>query len=271
MRTRVWIAGLFVIATLLTAPQAQAAKQWRTKEDCTLIANPANDGDSFHVRIGRRHYIIRLLWVDTPETENTYPDRVAEQAKYFGISPQDAIKVGKEAAKFTRDFLSRQPFTVYTQFADARGASKRDRDYGIVKSGDVFLMEALVSNGLARIHGLQSMPPDGPSETSMRMRLKGMENDAKKNRRGGWGYSDAGLSRFELMNRATAVTKQDMTLSRSTAVYSPEDNSRILGTLSAGMKLTVLAAEGPGMARIRFTLPDGRTIEGLARVSDLGL
>ncbi|MCZ7590681.1 MAG: thermonuclease family protein [Kiritimatiellae bacterium] len=271
MPVRFFLTGVFVAATLLAAPNAEAAKKWRTKEDCTLIVNPANDGDSFHVRIGRRHYIIRLLWVDTPEAENTYPDRVAEQAKYFGISVQDTIKVGKEAAKFTRDFLSRQPFTVYTQFADARGASKRDRDYGIVKSGDTFLMEALVSNGLARIHGLQAMPPEGPSETIMRMRLKGLENDAKKNRRGGWGYSDAGLSRFELMNRATEVSKQDTTLSRSVAVYSPEDSSRLLGTLRPGTTVTILGSEGYGMARIRFTLPDGRTIEGLARTSDLGL
>lgn len=265
------IFGLFVAATFFLVPRAEAAKKWRTKEDCTLIPNAANDGDSFHVRIGRRHYIIRLLWVDTPETDNSFPDRVEEQAKYFGISVQDTIRLGKQAAKFTDDFLKRQPFTVYTQFADARGMSARDRDYGIVKSGDTFLMEALVSNGLARIQGMQKMPPEGPSETIMRMRLKGLENDAKKNRRGGWGLSDAGLSRFELMNRPANISKQDMTLPRSTAVYSPEDSSRVLGTLRAGMNITVLAAEGPGMARIRFTLPDGRTIEGLARTSDLGL
>lgn len=271
MRTRVFIAGSILFASLFAVTPAHAAKKWRTKENCTLIENSANDGDSFHVRIGTRHYILRLLWVDAPETDDRFPDRVAEQAAYFGISSEDAIKVGKEAEKFSAAFLSHQPFTVYTQFDDARGSSERDRDYAIVKSGDTYLMEALVENGLARIHGIQEMQDDGPSVSSMRMRLKGLENDARKNKRGAWAYASPALSRFEQMNQPPNIPQQTLTLSRPVAIYSLEDSGRMLGTLGAGSPLTVLRAESMSMVRVRFDLQDGRTLEAQARRVDLGL
>ncbi|MFO1490023.1 MAG: hypothetical protein U1F77_08470 [Kiritimatiellia bacterium] len=38
---------------LLTAT-AHAERDWTTFEECTLIEDPANDGDSFHVRFKER-------------------------------------------------------------------------------------------------------------------------------------------------------------------------------------------------------------------------
>ncbi|MCO5069177.1 MAG: thermonuclease family protein [Kiritimatiellae bacterium] len=274
MHARALITTILLIALACATEPAFAAKAWRVKENCTLIPNEANDGDSFHIRIGRRHYVLRHLWVDAPETDNRFPDRVAEQAAYFGITPEDAIKVGKEAARFSKAFLSQQPFTVYTQFADALGSSQRDRDYAIIKVGDTYLMDALVSNGLARIHGLQKVPPDGPSESLTRMRLKGLENDAKRNKRGAWAYAGAPanrMERFQQMNRPAEIKAQAVVLTRATAVYSLEDPSRMLGTLGTGTAVTVLRAESQNMARIRFKVRDDQTMEALARISDLGL
>lgn len=262
-------AGIAAIIFLNVA-RAEAGKQWRTKEGCTLIENEANDGDSFHVKVNTRHYLFRLLWVDTPETDNRFPERVAEQAAYFGITSEQAIQVGKDAEKFTREFLSK-PFTVYTQFEDARGASVKDRDYAIVRSGPTYLMEALVSNGLARIHGFQEMPEDGPSVATIRGRLKGLESDARKNRRGAWGLSSSNLGRFEQLNQTPIIAQQERVIGITTTVYDPANPARILGTLSPGKTITVLRAESAGMVRIRIALPDGRTIEGLCRRPDLGL
>lgn len=266
---RYWSA--LTIVWLFAAPYAEASKAWRTKEECTLVENPANDGDSFHVRIGRRIYIVRLLWVDAPETDNRYPDRVAEQAAYFGITPEAVIRIGKEAQRFSLEFLRRQPFTVYTQFADARGASEKDRDYGIIKSGHVYLMEALVSNGLARIHGLQVMPPDGPSESVMRMRLRALEAEAKRMRRGAWGLAGPALSRFDQLNQPAAVKPQTITLTRHLAVFALTDANRTLGALRPGMEIQVVRAESVTHVRIRFAVEDGRRMEALARRADLGL
>lgn len=270
MTSRVPLSVLLAAAALsLVATDASAAKKWRTKEACTLIENEANDGDSFHVRVNKRHYIFRLLWVDTPETDSRFPERVAEQAAYFGIGPDDAVKVGREAVKFSADFLRRQPFTVYTQFDDAMGASEKERDYAVIKSGDTYLMEALVENGLARLHGLQELPEEGPSVNTMRMRLKGLEADAKKNKRGAWAYAGPALSRFEQLNQLPSIPQQTVTTGRPLSVYSLEDAGRLMGTLAAGKEVTVLKAESLSMVRVRFTLSDGRTIEAQCRRADV--
>ena len=258
---------LIAFACLLAWPDAaRADKKWRTKENCTLIENESNDGDSFHIRVAKRHYIFRLLWVDTPETEQRYPERVAEQAAYFGITPEQATRVGKEAVKFSANFL-KEPFTVYTQFDDAMGASNKDRDYAVIKVGDTYLMEALVSNGLARIFGLQELPEDGPSISTMRLRLKGLEADAKKNRRGAWAYAQESNT----MPGMASITEQALTVQRTTAVFATDNSARLMGNLTPGMSITVLRAETPILVRVRFTLSDGRAIEGLCRRAELGL
>ena len=264
---------LFLLVALLglaAAPSAEAAKKWRTKEACTLIENASNDGDSFHIRVNKRRYIFRLLWVDTPETDLRYPERVAEQAAYFGITSEQAIKVGKDAVRFSANFL-KEPFTVYTQFDDAMGASAKDRDYAIIKAGDTYLMEALVANGLARIHGIQEMHDDGPSVSTMRMRLKGIENDAKKNRRGAWGLAAGGGSRFDAVDPSAPIAGGEVRIARTTAVYDAAQPTRLLGMLSPGKTITALRTESAGMIRVRIALPDGRTVEGLCRRTDLGL
>ncbi len=258
---------LIAFACLLAWPDAaRADKKWRTKENCTLIENEANDGDSFHIRVAKRHYIFRLLWVDTPETEQRFPERVAEQAAYFGITPEQATRVGKEAVKFSANFL-KEPFTLYTQFDDAMGASNKDRDYAVIKAGDTYLMEALVSNGLARIFGLQELPEDGPSISSMRLRLKGLEADAKKNKRGAWAYAEGATT----MPGMAPITEQNVTIQRTTGVYAADDPSRLIGNLTPGKIVTAVRAETPVFVRIRIALADGRTVEGLCRRSDLGL
>ncbi len=269
--TRIALTALFAAHWWIAVETACAAKKWRTKEGCALVENAANDGDSFHVRVNRRIYIFRLLWVDAPETDNRFPDRVAEQAAYFGISPEDALKAGRAAVEFSGDFLRRAPFTVFTQFDDAMGSSEKDRDYAVIKSGDTYLMEALVQNGLARIHGLQELPPDAPSVNAMRMRLKGLENEAKRSRRGAWAYAGPILSRFEQINRPPDIAEQTLTTSRALPVYSLLEPGRVIGTLAGGQTLTVLRAESVSMVRIRFSLPDGRTLEAQARRIDLGL
>lgn len=271
MFTRGSIPALLAMMLVLAPDDAQAQRKWREKFNCTLIPNEANDGDSFHVRWNTRKYLLRSLWVDAPETDNRFPDRVAEQADYFGITPQDALKVGKEAAKFTTEWLSREPFIIYTQFDEARGASAKERHYALIKSGDTYLMEALVSNGLARIHGLQEMHEDGPSLSVMRMRLKGLENEARKNKRGAWAYANPAPGRLQALTAPPPIAEQTRVTPRAIQVYSLEAPIRLLGTLAAGETLTVLRAESATMVRVRFTVADGRVIEAQVRRIDLGL
>ena len=267
------LRGIIALAVAIgfVTPSAFAEKKWRTKEACTLIENEANDGDSFHVRVNKRHYIFRLLFVDTPESESSLPERIQEQANYFGITPEQSVKIGKEARKFSADFLSK-PFTVFTQFDDAMGRSAKDRDYALITGADGRdLGVALVEAGLARIHGLQEVPEDYPSASTMRMRLKTAESEAKKAKRGAWAYAGGPASPFDRLNAATPITPGEVTTSRSTPVYAINEPGRVLGYLTPGKTITTVSAEANGMVRVRFTSSAGQAFEGLCRRSDIGL
>jgi len=247
----VWIASM---------SECDAAKKWRTYENCTLLENPANDGDSFHVKVNKRHYLFRLYWVDTPETDDSVPERVTEQAAYFGISTQDAIKYGKEASKFSEKFM-KDGFTVHTKFADAMGRSAKDRDYAIIEKDGKFLHIELVREGLARIHGFQELSEDMPSPATMRLRIKSAESEAKKEKRGAWTQgSGAG-------GDAISGTR---TLVRSITVLDTEDQSRAIGVLRAGAVVELLGVETPTLIRIQFKAGD-QDMEGLCQRGELGI
>lgn len=106
------------------------AKDWEILADCKLKNAMGNDGDSFHVLHGGKEHIFRLYFVDTPETSSDFPDRVKEQAGYFRITPDQALRLGREAESFTRKFLKEGTFTVYTCWEDAKGDSALPADPG---------------------------------------------------------------------------------------------------------------------------------------------
>ena len=107
------LAGLFAGSSV-----AEARGPFEVWKECQLEANDSNDGDSFHVKAGGKGYILRLYLVDAPETDAGFPERVAEQGKYFGISPTQAVEIGDLARKFVEERLSR-PFTVRTSRKNA--------------------------------------------------------------------------------------------------------------------------------------------------------
>jgi endonuclease YncB( thermonuclease family) len=91
--------------------------------------------------------VVRLYFVDTPEEERVYADRLAEQAAYFGISADAVLEVGSKASEFTRRALAR-PFTIYTRSRRALGRSANWRYYAIVVTADGRdLNELLVNAG----------------------------------------------------------------------------------------------------------------------------
>jgi endonuclease YncB( thermonuclease family) len=177
---------LFLALALAAAPSARAAEaKWHVFEGCRLDGGYA-DGDSFHARVGDATYIFRLYFVDAPETDESFPDRVREQADYWRIDPRDVLRLGGEARRFTQAAL-REPFTVHTRFEDARGRSDQPRHFALVRTaGGAWLADALVSNGLARVHGSQARLPDGSSARDYWDRLEELERKAKAARRGAW-------------------------------------------------------------------------------------
>src|SRR5215203_6734405 len=81
---------IVTVVTLLIATLDLGARdgirEWVVLENCRLITNPANDGDSFHASAGDKEYLFRLYLVDAPETDALAPERLIVQAKYFGIT-----------------------------------------------------------------------------------------------------------------------------------------------------------------------------------------
>lgn len=90
---------LRVLGALLILSQWSLA--WDRLSGCKLLPNRSNDGDSFHVEHEGREYIFRLYFVDCPESSMQVPERVAAQAKDFGVSEEEVLDTGDEATVFT--------------------------------------------------------------------------------------------------------------------------------------------------------------------------
>jgi len=58
-------------------------KDWITLDNCQLIPNKANDGDSFHVQANDTEYLVRLYFVDAPETASVGPARLIRAGRIF--------------------------------------------------------------------------------------------------------------------------------------------------------------------------------------------
>src|SRR6266850_2994619 len=191
------ISALIAIVVLSSATVDVAArdgsKDWVVLENCRLITNPANDGDSFHVSAGEKEYLFRLYLVDAPETDEMTPRRLIDQAKYFSITVPQAIEVGRAAKDFTQEKLS-QPFTVFTHMSDAMGQSRLERFYAFVETKEGDLGEQLVRNGLARSYGFKAAPPGLTSSRIEVEKLQQFEDEAKRDKIGAWGVNAGRLN-----------------------------------------------------------------------------
>lgn len=166
------LTALALAAALLPTT---VAREWETLEGCRLVPTGYADGDSFHALHNGKNFIFRLYFVDTPETDRQVPKRIAEQAEAFGVSESEVMKAGEEAATFTERALRPLPFTVLTQWEDARGASRQQRFYAHVlyqRDGqEANLARDLVEAGFARAYGMPGVPPNWPSESQVRREL----------------------------------------------------------------------------------------------------
>lgn len=274
MRRALIVVGLL----LLAAPATCSARRWRLLEKCTLVPTEANDGDSFHVKYKRKTFIFRLYFADCPETDTAFPERVAEQAAYFGLSTNATLKLGHQAAAFTRKYLA-NGFTVWTKFDDARGRSKQERFFAIVKVGDEDLAEVLVGHGLARIFGQDTELPDGTRSKTIWWRLQSAERAAKRQKLGGWSPDLASPARSTgppapatppAPAFVAAIAERDLVVGYTIPVFSLNEPFAQVGLLERGAKIRILKLESPTMVRVRFAGPNGKTFEAQCRRTDLG-
>ena len=179
------------------APGAPATtgSGYETFTACQWVDHRQNDGDSFRVKLpdGRVEQF-RLYYVDSPESEfrsyrggETNRERIHEQAKVFGIGDEQAVEIGRRAKKLSHDLLSRGSFTVQTKWEDPF----KDRRYHafVTPASGPLLDETLVREGLARIHTKGAPLPDGTGVKDRTKTLQGLEEEAKRAKRGAWGLT----------------------------------------------------------------------------------
>jgi hypothetical protein len=103
----------------------ESAGNYEKHRHCTLVQARNNDGDSFMVRLpdGRTHEF-RLYFVDTPESAfkryaggDSNHERIRQQAAELGgITPEQAVEIGKKGKALTLDLLGSAPFTLFSEW-----------------------------------------------------------------------------------------------------------------------------------------------------------
>jgi DNA uptake protein ComE-like DNA-binding protein len=264
---RVGASALIAVAVLWTTTVSlrarEGSKDWITLDNCQLVPNKANDGDSFHVRANDTEYLVRLYFVDASETASVGPARLIEQAEYFGISVPQVIEIGREAKKFVEAKLS-EPFTVVTRLAGGLGRSKIQRVYGLVRTKDGDLREQLIANGLARIHGTTATPPTGLDSADERQKLEELEREAKQRKVGGWAV------RAEQPRKLASPTPQPLVSAEHQYAKEKPTLGKIDINTATEKELTTVPGIGHVMAARIIAVRPFHSADDLRRVSGIG-
>jgi DNA uptake protein ComE-like DNA-binding protein len=267
---------LFVVVTiwLSNVDVGAGTGDWITLENCRLVQNAANDGDSFHVSVNGKEYIFRLYLVDAPETDAVNPARLVEQAKDFGITVPQVIQLGVTAKAFAAENLG-EPFTVITRMANAMGRSNIERFYAFVQTKDGDLGEQLIANGLARIHGTRATPPGASSSAAEHQRLEKLEDEAKRRKVGGWGMSGQPSNVASATPRPVASAAAPVLLTPALTVPTKSteraaDAGKLDINTATEKELRLIPGIGPVMAGRIIAARPFRSADDLKKVSGIG-
>ncbi len=277
------ICGAIWLAALDPSDARGKEKDWITLDNCQLVPNKANDGDSFHVRANDTEYLVRLYFVDAPETASVGPERLIDQAKYFGLSVPQVIEIGLDAKKFVDAKLS-EPFSVVTRLAEGLGRSKVQRIYGFVRTKEGDLGEQLVANGLARIHGTTAAPPGGSTSADEHEKLAQLENEAKRQKVGGWGMTGQPSNGIGSQSRSSPDASRSISVTPTArsvaAAMTPGElknrpkEKKQLGEIDINTatekELTTVPGIGHVMAARIIAARPFRSADDLQRVSGIG-
>ena len=211
-----WFTVLLLVAAVviwaldqkraLDKPQTRSVEKSTVSRDgetyehhrgCTLVKGNHNDGDSFMLKLPNgRTAEFRLYFVDTPESAfksyaggETNHERIRQQAAEMGgITPQQAVEIGKKGKAFTLALLEESSCDIFTCW-DSPFQDKRYHAFVQVKvNGKArWLHELLIERGLARIKTKPANLPDGTSAAKHKDHLRELERKAKRDGTGVWG------------------------------------------------------------------------------------
>jgi len=262
MKTMSTVAWVLAFAAALSC----GARKMERLDSARLVSYGGNDGDSFKIKHNGKEQIIRLYYVDCPETHATTTGdarRVREQARHFGLSDKELVyRFGNEASRFTKEQLS-NPFTVHTAYADALGRSKGGRVYGFVTTANGRdLAELLVENGYARNHGFRRATPEGISQKETIARLADKETVAAVKRIGIWKETDP--DRLVALRAASRHEKAKLK-----AIGTPSATGTININTATEKELQTIKGVGPVTAKRIVELRPFKNAADLGRIPRL--
>lgn len=245
----------------------QPSGKWETLTGCRLDPGSRLDGDSFYVRHGERTFLFRLYSVDAPEVNADYPDRVADQARHFGVTDRQVLRIGEDAARFTRRMLTGATFTVDTCWQDARGNSRDQRFYGVVTVDGKDLATELAAAGLARVYGFTPAGRPGFSLAALQLR----ERRARTARLGGYGLGPAAAARPSPgASRLPPTISEFATPTPPPAPGEADVPGRINVNTATAAELETLPGIGPTRAAAIIAGRPYRDVADLLRVPGIG-
>lgn len=247
--------GIYLVLGGLVAFGVSAAPvSWTTLEGCTIIPSPYNDGDSFHVRHEDKEYIFRLYFIDAPEEDSSFPQRIDEQGAYFGLDRGQVTDTGRAARDVVLDMLAK-PFTVQTRWHSAQGRSRTPRYYAFVRSNDKDIGVELVARGLARVYGVRATTPEGEPANQYRARLLKTEDEARLAKTGAWALSRP-LPEIHRRARNTVDTPT-VIAPRVVATYSTQLPRRRLADIPRETVVRILEEFPDGWVEAQYTDSNG--------------
>lgn len=174
-----------------------SSNRYQVWENCIMLENRGNDGDSFHIRAPHGREEIRLYYVDAPESAarsyrdgNTNHQRIAQQgAAMGGLNQSETTELGVAAKVFVKDLLKGKSFTVVTVGERVYNSHRKYAFVIVDWKGQLrYLHELLVAHGLARIHTKPKTMPDDTSANRQKQNLRKLEIYAKNMRHGAWSW-----------------------------------------------------------------------------------
>ncbi|MEO8616530.1 MAG: hypothetical protein ABI600_15415 [Luteolibacter sp.] len=179
------------------SPGSEKSGRYEVYHGSTLVETRNNDGDSFTVLLSNgKQAEFRLYFVDTPESAfksyaggETNHERIRQQAADLGgITPEQAVEIGKKGKAFTLALLASKPFTLWTEWDSPYHDNRFHAHIEVMVDGKPrWLHQLLVERGLVRLITKPADLPDGTPAAREKENLRNLEREAKRKEISVWG------------------------------------------------------------------------------------